>query len=391
MPYYKGKQFRINVYTLILNQWTDCYGNPYPPLNNPSTKQYLDQNLYDILRFANTYSPNDTGNVVPPKCIPGFIPDSEDNEAYFKPITTIRDEPNNRILSTNDPFMFNTSFITPVPIASQNAPQSRKGTKITLSSIYITGSVTKPFIPVPNDTEDITVSRVVNDALSMLSNNQVTFYLIYNDCKNQNEGPPDWRTIFDLNSSNKVTPTTYAPYVRTAQAISGDRVNNQLNGTPLDDSLRTGKTGWNRFTHPELYLNVNSKSKFVILSSMTLDLDSTNSQFNFKMYEKLKVAKSDSNSKKKYPIVTTFSNTGANNLVTNVEGGAVYLVSCCYGVYNTLLKTNDGKESTGTSQALVPGTNIGEGTNNSANNSYLDACKLYPSVSYKMKVNYYDI
>lgn len=367
MPYYKNKNVKINVYTLINTHWTDKTGLQVPPLVDPATDQYLDTNLRQIVKTTYDADSKEFAKIYPPKLIPGFIPSSKDLVTNFaKP-----DE-------FCDPLFFNTSFCVNIPSAAKNAPQARKGTKVTLSSIYITGSVHKPEIPLPLNNPfvpTITQTRCLNS----LTSNQVTYYLVYQQCRNVNEGVPDWRTIFYLNGSNKVCPTTYA---------NTNRVNNALSTNTVQPIATTNiGTGICRFTHPDMYLNVDSKEKFVLLASYTLDLDQENTQFQFKIYEKMIVALPMFSSKKKNPIQTVFSNVSTDNTLNFVEGGAVYLIRSCYGVYNELLQvtlqTGD-KTSTGTTLALTTGSN-------ETNNSYLDGCKLYPNESYTMKVNYYDV
>jgi hypothetical protein len=375
MPYYKGKQFKINIYTLFNTQWTDRFGNPAPIVEtnvpNMNTFPIITGRLKEILQKTaeNTLT---SIRVFPPKIVPGFIPTMGANgdtvNNFLAPYGDLSPVPTNPGYQY-DPLQFNTTFCCGLPSADQNAPQSRKGTKITLSSIYIVGSVTKSQIPLRTST-----ATVLNqydpvqsqEKKSQLLNNQVTYYLIYQQCRNPGEGVPNWRDIFYLNGSNKCSVTN--------PEISNPLTNNCINpeGTSYENIF-----GYTRFTHPELNLTVNNKEKFVILSTVTLDLDSENTQFNFKLYEKLKVALPQSTSKKKNPIQVTYKNTGSSSLLTDVESGALYLVRASYGVYNDLLQ----------SAGAIKGTGTVEGSDT----AYTDLARVYPSESLSIKVNYLDM
>lgn len=386
----------INIYTMINSQWTDANGELAPP--NPSSNAvgstyYTDVKLLEKVNEIIDASGSNGYTVLFPKLIPGFIPCSKDTISMngLTPQGDFVVLSNNTAIK-NDPLIYNTSFCCNVPTSLLNGPQARKGTKVTLSSIYIQGSVCKaqlPLYPVANlPAYDVTsVLNIRNE----IRNNQVTYYLILENIR-PNTGavsqPPNWRQIFYVNGSNKCitennnTDPLVKPLIPANPAI-----------TDNDNIEEYELKGISRFTHPQLYLNVNNKEKYTILASQTLDLDTEGTHFNFKMYHKLRSAIPQSNSSKKQPIQTTFSNVRQPenvkvNTLPYIESGAVFLVRSCYGVYNSVLVTNNEITPTGTKnfKPSISATGV-----YSSDNSYNDGCRIYPNESFTMKVNYIDV
>lgn len=354
--YYKNKKAKLNIYTLYNTQWTDKTGRQQ--ITDPGGDTvFIDTFLIDKNNKVVAANNNSYKLFQFPKIVPGFIPDKNDTNLIFAKLS----EGSVSRELTNDPLQFNTSFIAAVPPPSVNVPNSRKGNKIMLNSFYLKGTVSKPL---SNKLTSAALSALGNYSLENLTSNQVTYYLIYQQCK-EGTGSPDWRKIIQMSCSTKVFPSNY----------DNDRVASLCKNAGND----SGEYGINRFTSPIISLNADNRDKYNILWSSTFDLDSENTQFNLDVYEKLKVAPPSANTLKKSPIQVTYTNTNDNSYIENVESGAVYLIRSCYGVYNELLIGSNSLTPTGTGGTLV------------ANTSYSDLSKLYPSESFLFKLNYYDI
>ena len=384
MSYFKNKFAKINTYTLVLDHWTDNIGNRIQPVTNPATAQFLDLNLRALV--APTDPRSDDPILVYPKIVPGFIPDLYDTATRF-----------NEVNKYNDPFQFNTSFCSPIPSGNNNVSQSRKGNKVCLTSIYINGQVGIPVAPILNNALAGGVSQSsYNDAINKLRTNQVTYYLIFEDCRELNAPPPQWREILDVNPSTKVFPKSYYPASRnnTTAIAGGDRING-LNHEEVDQDLEYDpsevETASCRFPSPIVTINVNNREKYVILGTYTYDLDLPNSQFNIKIYEKMKVVLPRSGNRKKQMIQTVFNNNNDNSLLTNVTAGAVYLVRMSYGIYNPTLLLNGTGTTNAITAAVAQPANVNTAVAGSSSNSYLDMEKIYPRESFTMKTFYYDI
>lgn len=397
--YYYNKTFKANIYTHECTHWTIDTGEALPPqidniqvgaTNHPSditaenkkVCSFIDAHVLNSM-YTSLFSilDNPTGDYLKylsatvgfPKPVLGFKPVAGDLQGanngsklvdpfnYTNP--ALPGGTNDKTTKARDwaqnpsPFQFNTSFLLNLSNPATNIAQSRKGTKVTLSSLYIRGSISKP----PMLTNYIT-------------NNQVTYYIIWQSCKEVNAGPPNWYEIFDLVPSTKLSPTSYAD-------------TNILVNTTITTLVNSNRIGTNRFTNPSLFINVNNKEKYVILKTFTLDLDSENTQFDINLYEKLKVQDPRSNSKVKSQCTVVYSNTSSNNTIQYVENGAIFLVRVSYGTY--IQGTNDLLNGVGTTLPVSPPYDV-EG-NIVNDNSYNSLCKVYPMESWKCKVFYKDV
>ena len=394
MPYYANKLAKINVYTLVYDHWVDKIGNRILPESSEGAGQFLDLTLRN--RVVNATFKN--VNVLYPKLVPGFVPHASDNaDGFFLP--------NN----DNDPLQFNTTYVTPISNSTDNAPMQRKGTKILLSSIYINGTVSLPIDAFPSDLDDNVSLNA--DQLRKVRTNQVSYYLIYEGCHVEQTGCPEWKDIFESVPSTKVVPDNYnktvLPAANNAYPQVTDTLCDRINVSRTQDvqgavQYDVNYPGTNRFTNPELTIAVNYRDKFSIIATYHYDLDVNNTQFNVKIFEKLKAAVPYSNSRKKQNIQTIFNNNTNDSTLPNVTGGAVYLVRACYGIYNNAFDSNAVANFNGNRAITKTGTVVDITSStlqaNNANpgpgsiyNSYLDLSRIYPSESLKIKLNYYDM